>query len=78
MTEQKKRRQRTDAERIADLEAQLEAVRNKGRIKDQKRLEVLQTARVGAAERFDKAEAKLKAVDQEIAQIQERLNAESE
>lgn len=68
------RRQRSDEERIADLEAQLAAVRNKAETKDRKRHTELVDRRDKLTQRIDKLVEQRSELDVEIAGIQQRLD----
>lgn len=73
-----KRTRRTDEEIAADLEAKLAEVRNRSRVKDQKRLAVLNVKRGELSTRIGKLTAQVEAIDDETVEIQERLNKKEE
>ena len=73
MADNKKARvQRTDAERIAALEEQLAAVRNRGAIKDGKRRAVLMEQREKLVAQITERTDKVEVIDQEISAIDAR------
>ncbi len=71
------RKIRTEQERIADLEAQLEKVRNAGRAKDEKAKAKLVDQDTKLTERIDKLVAQRDGVREELAAVNVRLEQPS-
>lgn len=73
-----KRKQLSPAERIAKLEAELDAARNRASARAQRKVERLETQRAALIEKRDELDAKIKAVESDIDEAKQLVDQASD